>query len=548
MARILLVEDSEVNWDMLSRRLRREGYEVLVATDGKQGVELALAEVPDLILMDMSLPILNGWEATRQIRAAPQTRAVPIIALTAHTMRGDREKALGAGCDDYDTKPIEFRRLLGKMQALLEKQAMSMTHREPDPRHVKAGPQGGHASIRHELGTPLNAIIGYAEILLESAREAGREDLVSDLEKIRTAGKQLVALLRESAGSSAAAQAQRNRDTIDTRLDFALRTPLNAIMGYTDMLLEDAEDQDQQDWIPDLQRIRTAAERFLTVLRAAADSASLEVGMPGVEPETPASLSTALDETSTDHPPRKEKASLKAAQQGNVLVVDDIEANRTILSHFLEQRGHRVAMAENGRQALGMLRLRPFDLVLLDVIMPEIDGYEVLQRLKSDDTWRDIPVIMISALDEIDSVVRCIELGAEDYLPKPFDPVLLNARISASLEKKWLRDLETEYLRNVARVTTAAAAVEAGEFEPESLEDVAERSDGLGQLARVFQSMAREVFAREQRLKQQIRQLRIELDTSGQARQVAEITETEYFRRIQGEAQELRSILDGLGD
>jgi two-component system cell cycle response regulator DivK len=121
MARILLVEDSEMNWDMLSRRLRRKGYEVLVATDGKQGVDMALAEVPDLILMDMSLPVVDGWEATRQIRAAPQTRAVPIIALTAHAMQGDREKALEAGCDDYDTKPIEFRRLLEKMQALLEK-------------------------------------------------------------------------------------------------------------------------------------------------------------------------------------------------------------------------------------------------------------------------------------------------------------------------------------------------------------------------------------------------------------------------------------------
>ncbi len=120
MARVLLVEDSEMNWDMLSRRLVRQGYEVLVATDGKQGVEMALSEAPDLILMDMSLPVLDGWEATRQIKAAPETQAIPIIALTAHAMRGDREQALAAGCDDYETKPIEFQRLLQKMQVLLQ--------------------------------------------------------------------------------------------------------------------------------------------------------------------------------------------------------------------------------------------------------------------------------------------------------------------------------------------------------------------------------------------------------------------------------------------
>jgi two-component system cell cycle response regulator DivK len=122
MTKILLIEDNEMNWDMLSRRLRRDGYQVVVATDGKQGVDMALSGAPDLILMDMSLPVLDGWEATRQIKAAPQTQAVPIIALTAHAMTGDRERALAAGCDDYDTKPIEFRRLLEKIRALLGEQ------------------------------------------------------------------------------------------------------------------------------------------------------------------------------------------------------------------------------------------------------------------------------------------------------------------------------------------------------------------------------------------------------------------------------------------
>jgi len=119
MPKILLVEDNELNRDMLSRRLQRKGFEVAMAVDGLQGVEMALAGGYDLILMDMSLPELDGWEATRRVREAVQTKRVPIIALTAHAMSGDREKAMAAGCDDYDTKPVELDRLLGKIQALL---------------------------------------------------------------------------------------------------------------------------------------------------------------------------------------------------------------------------------------------------------------------------------------------------------------------------------------------------------------------------------------------------------------------------------------------
>jgi two-component system, cell cycle response regulator DivK len=119
MAKILLVEDNEMNRDMLSRRLERRGYEVVIAVDGQQGVDLAQATSPDLILMDMSLPVIDGWEATRQLKSMERMKDVPIIALTAHAMSGDREKALEAGCNDYDTKPIELPRLLGKIEALL---------------------------------------------------------------------------------------------------------------------------------------------------------------------------------------------------------------------------------------------------------------------------------------------------------------------------------------------------------------------------------------------------------------------------------------------
>ena len=121
MAKILLVEDNEMNRDMLARCLQRRGYGVLIAPDGAEGVAQAQAEVPDLILMDMSLPVLDGWEATRRLKATPETRSIPVIALTAHAMSGDREKAIEAGCDDYDTKPVEFNRLLAKIEALLNR-------------------------------------------------------------------------------------------------------------------------------------------------------------------------------------------------------------------------------------------------------------------------------------------------------------------------------------------------------------------------------------------------------------------------------------------
>ncbi len=123
MAKILLVEDNEMNRDMLSRRLQKRGYEVVIAVDGQQGVALAQAEAPALIVMDMSLPVLDGWEATRQLKSAPATHAIPIIALTAHAMAGDRERAMEAGADDFDTKPVELPRLLEKIEALLARRA-----------------------------------------------------------------------------------------------------------------------------------------------------------------------------------------------------------------------------------------------------------------------------------------------------------------------------------------------------------------------------------------------------------------------------------------
>ena len=226
--------------------------------------------------------------------------------------------------------------------------------------------------------------------------------------------------------------------------------------------------------------------------------------------------------------------------KGRILVVDDNRLNRMKLGHSLQQEGHTSAMAEDGRQALAMLAEQQFDVVLLDLIMPDLDGFQVLEQMKRDSRLREVPVIVISALDDMDSILRCIEMGATDYLPKPFDLGLLRARLNASLADKRLRDIELEYLEQVNHVIEAAAAVEGGMFELDSLDTVAGREDALGQLARVFQNMARQVYAREQSLRQQVQQLRVEIDEVKKAHQVAEITETDYFRELRDRAERMR--------
>ena len=225
------------------------------------------------------------------------------------------------------------------------------------------------------------------------------------------------------------------------------------------------------------------------------------------------------------------------------LVVDDNRVNRMLLSRALTVLGVEPIEAENGLRALEIMAATPVDLVLLDLLMPELDGYGTLERIRTDEALRHIPVIVITAVDELDSVVRCIELGATDYLPKPFEAAILRARVTASLAGKRLRDLELEYLEQVAKVIDAASAVEAGEFDSISLETVAARDDALGGLARTFARMADEVRAREARLQAEVRELRIEIDATRQSRKVAEITDSDYFRDLRARAGELRRMV-----
>jgi adenylate cyclase len=300
--------------------------------------------------------------------------------------------------------------------------------------------QGDLGRFRHEIRTPLNHIIGYAEMLFEEAGDA-RAPLAADLHRIVQDARQVLTIVNERFPSGAT-----SADAVDqTALSDALTDPVRDIVSVAQRLQDSARDLGAQDALPDLARIAEAAQRLAALVGPAS------AAVPGTKAAPPTS------------PAR--------TPQGVILIVDDDAGNRDLFARRLIRDGYAVQTAANGQAALDLLASRtppPVDLILLDVMMPGMDGYEMLRRLKKDPTLRVLPVLMISAVDEIDSAVRCIELGAEDYLPKPFNPVLLRARIGASLEKKRLRDQEIEHLHELAewnrtleqRVAACSAEVE----------------------------------------------------------------------------------------
>jgi signal transduction histidine kinase len=308
------------------------------------------------------------------------------------------------------------------------------------------------ANLRHELRTPINAIIGYSEMLLEDAGTKGYEEFVPDLQKILKGGRELLALVNDilDPTKNETAQADHDIDAYGARLRHALRTPLNAVVGFTEMLLEGIEEKGNVEFRSDLQKIDSSARRFLSLIN---DVVNFPRVQAGERPEGGASETLSIvEEAVKTIRPVEDDSALKISGSGDLLIVDDNEVSRDLLTRHLQRQGHHVTVAENGRQALEILQTRSFDLVLLDIMMPEMNGYQVLQHLKNHETWWDIPVIIISALGELESVVRCIEMGAEDYLFKPLNSVLLRARIDACLEKKRLRDHAREQQERLAEL------------------------------------------------------------------------------------------------
>jgi class 3 adenylate cyclase len=308
------------------------------------------------------------------------------------------------------------------------------------------------AYVQQELSAPAEAIAGYAEILLDEAERNGHGEFRDDLEKIHAASRSLIDVIASLVSRSRAPTRGPGEDSEDYRrhLRHDLRTPINAIKGYGEMLREDAAGvDDAQALVSDLNRLLEEASRLLERIDGLVSFSLPETDAPANDAEIgsgPVSAMVAFRFVASVQPISENEADSVAVQPSRILVVDDNASNRELLKRRLERQGHSVALAENGSRSLEMLREAPFDLILLDLLMPDISGFDVLSILKSDPALRDIPVIVISALNEIDSIVRCIQAGADDYLAKPFDPVLLRARIGSSLEKKHLRDREREAL------------------------------------------------------------------------------------------------------
>jgi adenylate cyclase len=279
------------------------------------------------------------------------------------------------------------------------------------------------AFLRQEFGASVAAIIGFVDILIEDARRHELEQFIPDLDRMRLAATQLSALIDSAvAGGSAGKSPDRSH------LRHELRTPLNAIKGYGELLVEEISQGDQTLLLDDLGKVLDLADRLLGEIDRvveAATAAPVEIVDNVLQTIRP------LGDAVIANPKRSES---------RILVVDDNAANRDLLSRQLQREGHRVTSAADGAGALAMIAVEEFDLVLLDLMMPRMSGFEMLSRLKAEESTRHVPVIMISALDELDNTVRCIAAGAEDYLPKPFNPVLLRARIGACLEKKRLLD------------------------------------------------------------------------------------------------------------
>ena len=311
----------------------------------------------------------------------------------------------------------------------------------------QAGPTDGSATgdaiknLRHDLRTPLNQMIGYCEMLIETATESNLPELLDDLKRLCGAGGEILTIMNDGL-------AQWKVETGKVDLIGLRRTmlgPINAFVGYRDLCEESARQHGQAEVLLDLEKIDLATHNLRKLLEHEAFAKRYVFVQPPQPEGTAAPFPTSL--SANPLPPPLPGAP--AIPRGRILVVDDEPLNREMLLRRLVRMGFTTTGVENGQVALEIMARESFDLVLLDIMMPVMDGYETLDRIKADRKQKHIPVIMLTALDEVASTVRCIEAGAEDYVPKPFNPVILRARIVKALDRKHLRDQEQAFLGEI---------------------------------------------------------------------------------------------------
>ena len=330
--------------------------------------------------------------------------------------------------------------------------------RRPIPQRVSV--------TRHDLRNPLGEILGFADILAEEAREQGHDAVGPGLAALHESA---AAVLKQLNQTLTVEHLAANPEAAD-ELGRALQRFSQEAADAASALHAHCTRLEGQPFLDDLVRIRQSAtelgerapkllgEMFVTVLPDFTDLDQTHDGGGETvffrKPAATVAVAPGSEDTTF-----LTRAAVRPAVTGTILVVDDLESNRALLTRRLSREGFTVALAENGRRALDMLGRHAFDLVLLDIMMPEMDGHQVLNAMKADFALRHLPVIMISGLDDVDTLVRCIEGGADDYLTKPFDPVLLRARITACLDKKRLRDQEQVLLRQVREAQEKSEAL-----------------------------------------------------------------------------------------
>ena len=438
MHKILLVEDNEINRDMLSRRLARKGYEVAIATDGAEAVAKAQSERPDLVLMDLHLPILDGWQATQQIKANPQTQAIPVIALTADVMTGEREKAIAAGCDDYDTKPVDLPQLVAKITRLLTLTApLSATSEQsgssqqtPFQLHLQ---RLLRTRLRHQdFDPPLYSLIGYSDLLLNALDRPEYSDVPetsrNDIQKIRTSSEQLQRLIHAVLNPALVEVQQQEANLFAPILRREMLTPLSTIVGYCEILLEESP----ADFRPDLDRIYMSAQNLLSKVNGL--DSLVEQHIEFIQSSDVSKLSKSKESESI----ALDSKSSAFAKDSRILVIDNDAYNCALLSRHLENQGFQVTVAETGKLALDAIAITPYDLILSEINLSEANKSEILIQIKQHPNSQHTPVLVIAAPDEREAIVRSIALGAADYLMRPYQSVMLRTKVTQHIERKQL--------------------------------------------------------------------------------------------------------------